>query len=52
MNAVSRRVDVPTDHLPAYSIPRPGGRYWDSDSEEAQTRTAEEEMILKELFGR
>lgn len=52
MNAVSRRVDVPTEHLPAYSIPRPGGRYWDSDSEAAQTQTAEEEKILKELFGR
>ena len=52
MNAVSRRVDVPTDHLPAYSIPKPGGKYWDSDSEEAQTQTAEEEKILKELFGR
>lgn len=52
INAVSRRVDVPTDHLPAYSIPKPGGKYWDSDSEEAQTQTAEEEKILKELFGR
>jgi iron(III) transport system substrate-binding protein len=52
MNAVSRRVDVPTDHLPTYSIPKPGGRYWDSDSEEAQTQTVEEERILKELFGR
>jgi iron(III) transport system substrate-binding protein len=52
MNAVSRRVDVPTDHLPAYSIPKLGGKYWDSDSEEAQTQTVEEEKILKELFGR
>jgi iron(III) transport system substrate-binding protein len=52
MNAVSRRVDVPTDHLPDYSIPKPAGKYWDSDSEEAQTQTAEEEKILKELFGR
>lgn len=52
MNAVSRRVDVPIDHLPDYSIPKPDGKYWDSDSEEAQTQTAEEEKILKELFGR
>ena len=52
VNAVSRRVDVPTDHLPAYSIPKPKTRYWDSDSEEASTVSAEEERILKELFGR
>ena len=52
VNAVSRRVDVPTDHLPAYSIPKPKTRYWDSDSEEASTVIAEEEKVLKELFGR
>ncbi|MGH7927753.1 MAG: ABC transporter substrate-binding protein, partial [Candidatus Binatia bacterium] len=35
VNAVSRRVDVPTDHLPRYSIPNPKTKYWDSDSEAA-----------------
>ena len=52
VNAVSRRVDVPTDHLPPYSIPRPKTKYWDSDNEESATRIAAEEKILKELFGR
>jgi hypothetical protein len=32
--------------------PKPGDRYWLSHSEENVTRTAEEEKILKELFGR
>jgi iron(III) transport system substrate-binding protein len=52
MNHVSRRVDVPTDHLYSYSIPKPGMKYWIGYSEKAQTRSAEEEKILKELFGR
>jgi len=60
---VSKRLDAPTDHLPPYVIPppdakffsgepKPGYRYWLSHSEENVTRTAEEEKILKELFGR
>jgi len=62
MTASSRRVDVPTDHLPPDVIPKPGriftgqpkpgDRYWLSHSEENVKRTAEEEKILKELFGR
>src|SRR5713226_123860 len=63
MDHVSKRVDVPTDHIPSYVIPppdakffsgepKPGYRYWLSHSEENVKRTAEEEKILKELFGR
>ena len=51
VNAVSRRVDVPTDHLPAYSIPNPKTKYWDSDSEAASVTIPEEAKILKEIFG-
>jgi ABC-type Fe3+ transport system substrate-binding protein len=52
MNHVSLRVDVPTDHLPSYALPRPGVKYWSSDSEENVGRSAEETKFLKELFGR
>jgi iron(III) transport system substrate-binding protein len=63
MEHVSRRVDVPTDHLPAYIIPpadatffsgapKPGDRYWLSYTEENVQRSGEETRILKELFGR
>jgi iron(III) transport system substrate-binding protein len=49
---ISLRVDVAKDHVPAYRTPGSTGRYWKSYTEEAQTRTAEEVKILKELFAR
>ncbi len=63
MEHVSRRLDVPTDHLPPYivpppdakffsSAPKPGDRYWLSYTEENVRRSPEEIKILKELFGR
>jgi ABC-type Fe3+ transport system substrate-binding protein len=63
MTHVSRRLDVPTDHLSPYAIPaagakvftgspKPGDKYWLSHSEQNVTRTPEETKILKELFGR
>jgi iron(III) transport system substrate-binding protein len=63
MDHVSRRLDVPTDHLPPYIVPpadakffsgapKPGDRYWLSYTEENVQRSAEETQILKELFGR
>jgi ABC-type Fe3+ transport system substrate-binding protein len=63
MDHVSRRLDVPTDHLPPYIVPppgakffsgepKPGYRYWLSYTEENVHRSAEETKILKELFGR
>lgn len=52
MNHAVQRLDVPTDHLPPYVVPKPGVKYWISDSEENVHRSPEEEKILKELFGR
>jgi ABC-type Fe3+ transport system substrate-binding protein len=63
MEHVSRRLDVPTNHLPPYIIPpldakffsgkpKPGDRYWLSYTEENVHRSAAETKILKELFGR
>jgi iron(III) transport system substrate-binding protein len=63
MDHVSRRLDIPTDHLPPYVIPpadakffsgapKRGDRYWLSYTEENVKRSAEETKILKELFGR
>jgi iron(III) transport system substrate-binding protein len=49
---MSLRVDVPKDHVPPYLTPAPKAKYWKSYTEEAQTRTAEEEKLLKELFER
>jgi iron(III) transport system substrate-binding protein len=49
---LSLRVDIPKDHVPAYLTPGSMGKYWKSYTEEAQTRTTEEEKILKELFAR
>lgn len=52
MNHSSRRLDIPTDHLPPYTVPKPGVKYWLNDMEENASRTPEEEKILEELFGR
>jgi ABC-type Fe3+ transport system substrate-binding protein len=63
MEHVSRRLDVPTNHLPPYIIPppeakffsgnpKPGDRYWLSYTEENVHRSDAETKILKELFGR
>lgn len=49
---MSLRLDVPRDHVPPYLTPAPKGKYWKSYTEEAQTRSAEEEKLLKELFER
>lgn len=49
---MSLRLDVAKDHVPDYLTPGTKGKYWKSYTEEAQTRTAEEEKILKELFER
>lgn len=52
MDHASRRVDVSTQHLPSYVIPKAGVKYWISHHEKEVTRSPEEEKILKELFGR
>src|SRR6266508_1310029 len=42
MNHAVQRLDVPTDHLPPYVVPKPEVKYWISDSEENVLRSAEE----------
>ncbi|HEY2987112.1 MAG TPA: extracellular solute-binding protein [Candidatus Binatia bacterium] len=49
---ISRRTDVPADHLPAYAQPRSGSKYWVSYLENGIQRAPEEEKLLNELFGR
>lgn len=48
----SRRTDVPLDHIPPYLIIKPGGRYWVSYYEKDAVRSAREEAVINELFGR
>lgn len=48
----TRRLDVPLDHIPPYLVVKPGGKYWVSYYEKDAIRSAHEEAILQELFGR
>ncbi|HZD39563.1 MAG TPA: extracellular solute-binding protein [Terriglobales bacterium] len=48
----TRRVDVSLEQIPAYLIVKPGGRYWASYYEKDAIRSAREEAVIKELFGR
>ena len=52
MGYVSRRVDVSTDHVPSYWVPKPGVKYWAGYYEEDATMSDEQEKFLKTLFGR
>lgn len=52
MEYASNRLDVPTDHLPSYVLPKSGRKYWISYYEKDVHRADEEERVLKELFGR
>ena len=52
MGYVSRRVDVPTDHVPSYWVPKPGVKYWPGYYEEDAKMSPEQEKFLKTLFGR
>lgn len=52
MGYVSRRVDVPTDHVPSYWVPKPGIKYWPGYYEEDATMSDEQVKFLKTLFGR
>jgi ABC-type Fe3+ transport system substrate-binding protein len=51
VNQPSHRVDVPTDHLPAYLIPKRGVQYWVAYYENEVRRSPEEDKIFKQLFG-
>lgn len=48
----TRRIDVPLDHIPSYLTVKPGANYWVSYYEKDAIRSAREEAIIKELFGR
>jgi len=48
----TRRLDVPLHHIPPYLLVKPGGNYWVSYYEKDAIRSAQEEAIIKELFGR
>jgi iron(III) transport system substrate-binding protein len=52
LNLQSRRLDVPVDHIPPYLIVKPGAKYWVSYYEKDALRSAQEEAVIKELFGR
>jgi ABC-type Fe3+ transport system substrate-binding protein len=52
LNLQTRRLDVPLDHIPPYLLLRPGGRYWISYYEKDAIRSAREEAVITELFGR
>jgi ABC-type Fe3+ transport system substrate-binding protein len=52
LNLQTRRLDVPLEHIPPYLIVKPGGNYWVSYYEKDALRSAREEAVIKELFGR
>ncbi len=52
MGYVSRRVDVSSDHVPSYWVPKPGVKYWPGYYEEDATMSPEQEKFLKATFGR
>ena len=48
----TRRVDVSLEHIPTYLRMKPGVKYWISYYEKDAVRSAGEEAVIKELFGR
>ena len=52
MGYVSRRLDVPTDHVPSYWVPKQGGKYWSGYYEEDAKMSSEQENFLKSIYGR
>lgn len=51
-NLATRRVDVAPDYIPHYLRVRPGSKYWVSYYESDAHRSAREEAVVQELFGR
>jgi hypothetical protein len=45
-------VDVSTDHLPDYSLPKPGVKYWYGYLDRYVVRPPKEVRIMKEIFGK
>jgi iron(III) transport system substrate-binding protein len=52
MGYVSRRLDVSTDHVPPYWVPKTGVKYWAGYYEEDATMSPEQEKFLKSIYGR
>lgn len=48
----TRRVDVSLDHIPSYLRFKTDVKYWISYFEKDAVRSAQEEAVIKELFGR
>jgi iron(III) transport system substrate-binding protein len=51
-NLPTRRLDVSLDYIPPYLIVRPGAKHWASYYETDALRSAREDAVIKELFGR
>jgi len=51
-NLLTRRLDVSQDHIPQYLRVKPRSNYWVSYYEADAGRSAREEAVLQELFGR
>ena len=51
LNQASRRVDVPTSHLPSYTLPKPGRKYDRLYYEKYVAKSPELEKLLLETFG-
>jgi hypothetical protein len=51
-NLLTRRLDVPQDHLAQYLLAKPRSNYWVSYYETDALRSVREETVLRELFGR
>lgn len=52
MGYASRRVDVPTDNVPSYWIPKPGVKYWPGYYEEDAKMSPDQVKFLKSIYGR
>jgi iron(III) transport system substrate-binding protein len=52
MGYASRRLDVSSDHVPIYWVPKPGVKCWAGYYEEDSRMSPEQENFLKSLYGR
>ena len=52
MGYVSRRRDVPSDHVPSYWVPKEGVKYWPGYYEEDAKMSPEQIKFLKSIYGR
>ncbi|HJX10166.1 MAG TPA: extracellular solute-binding protein [Candidatus Binatia bacterium] len=51
-NLLTRRLDVPLDHIPQHLRVKPRSHYWVSYYETDAVRSAREETVLRQLFSR